>query len=96
MGYAGRTPAGPLHAGQAGEARAEVPVGPFHYGLFRIGWCIIVAPVRSRAVREPPLQGRARLKVSYLATSLTRLSRMTVTFIWPGYSRSVSICLEMS
>ena len=32
----------------------------------------------------------------YRATSLTRLSRMTVTLIWPGYSRSLSICLEIS
>jgi hypothetical protein len=44
--------------------------------------------------------GEARSEVAvgalYLATSLTRLSRMTVTLIWPGYSRSLSICLEMS
>ena len=44
--------------------------------------------------------GEARAEVAvgalYLATSLTRLSRMTVTLIWPGYSRSLSICLEMS
>lgn len=32
----------------------------------------------------------------YRATSLTRLSRITVTLIWPGYSRSSSIFLEMS
>ena len=32
----------------------------------------------------------------YRATSLTRLSRITVTLIWPGYSRSLSICLEIS
>jgi hypothetical protein len=53
--------AGAFGARQAGEARAEVAVGPL-----------------------------------YRATSLTRLSRMTVTLIWPGYSRSLSICLEMS
>ena len=64
MGDAGGTAAGPLHAGKAGEASAEVPV---------------------RTLHGP-----------YLATSLTRLSRITVTLIWPGYSRSVSICLEMS
>ena len=63
VGDAGGRAAGAFDAGQAGEARAEVPVGAFH---------------------------------PYLATSLTRLSRMTVTLIWPGYSRSVSICLEMS
>jgi hypothetical protein len=45
--------------------------------------------------------GEARAEVAvgtllYLATSLTRLSRMTVTLIWPGYSRSFSICLEIS
>jgi hypothetical protein len=44
--------------------------------------------------------GEARAEVAvgafYRATSLTRLSRMTVTLIWPGYSRSLSICLEMS
>lgn len=32
----------------------------------------------------------------YRATSLTRLSRITVTLICPGYSRSCSICFEMS
>jgi hypothetical protein len=44
--------------------------------------------------------GEARAEVAvgslYRATSLTRLSRMTVTLIWPGYSRSLSICLEIS
>ena len=44
--------------------------------------------------------GETRAEVAvgalYRATSLTRLSRMTVTLIWPGYSRSLSICLEIS
>jgi hypothetical protein len=48
----------------------------------------------------PRKAGEARAEVAvgafYRATSLTRLSRMTVTLIWPGYSRSLSICLEMS
>ena len=55
------------------------------------------AAARSLCAREA---GEARAEVAvwalYLATSLTRLSRMTVTLIWPGYSRSLSICLEMS
>jgi len=46
-------------------------------------------PVRSLQQSAPPLP-------AYFATSLTRLSRITVTLIWPGYSRSCSICLEMS
>src|SRR5215213_4227126 len=36
VGDAGRTAAGPLHAGKAGEASAEVPVGALHYSSFRI------------------------------------------------------------
>ena len=55
------------------------------------------APAGSLGAREA---GETRTEVAvralYLATSLTRLSRMTVTLIWPGYSRSLSICLEMS
>jgi hypothetical protein len=55
------------------------------------------APAGSFGAREA---GEARAEVAvgsfYRATSLTRLSRMTVTLIWPGYSRSLSICLEMS
>src|SRR5918994_1962679 len=96
VGNAGRTAAGPFHAGQAGEARAEGPLGGFPYRFSCIGCTIHVAAILAWAVREPPLQGTVRRKVPYLATSLTRLSRMTVTFIWPGYSRSVSICLEIS
>jgi hypothetical protein len=55
------------------------------------------APAGSLGAREA---GEARAEVAvgafYRATSLTRLSRMTVTLIWPGYSRSLSICLEIS
>jgi hypothetical protein len=63
---AGAAAADALDACEAGEARAQVPVGSSLVGSL------------------------------YRATSLTRLSRITVTLIWPGYSRSLSICLEMS
>lgn len=36
------------------------------------------------------------VRLGYRATSLTRLSRITVTLICPGYSRLSSICFEIS
>jgi hypothetical protein len=48
------------------------------------------------AVRAFHALGVPSSPVSYRAYSVARLSRMTVTRIWPGYSSSSSICLEMS
>ena len=53
----------------------------------------ITSEIKKGGARRLPFLSLAR---AYLAVSMARVSRITVTLIWPGYSRLSSIFLAMS
>jgi hypothetical protein len=77
-------------AGVAGVAQ-ELDESVFDVGQARGA---AAGAFEARQAGEAPAE--VAVRSLYRATSLTRLSRITVTLIWPGYSRSLSICLEIS